>query len=46
MCDLEEMVPEYVRINRTYRDIPASQILHGSTLSNLRQIVENRMKEK
>ncbi len=46
MCDLEEMVPEYVRINRTYRDIPASQILHGSTLSNLRQIVENRMKDK
>ncbi len=46
MCDLEEMVPEYVRINRTYRDIPASRILHGSTLSNLRQIVENRMKDK
>ncbi len=46
MCSLEEMVPEYVRINRTYRDIPASQILHWSTLSNLRQIVENRMKER
>lgn len=45
-CDLEAMVPEYIRINRTYRDIPASQILEGSTLANLRQIVENRMKEK
>lgn len=44
MCSLETMIPEYVRINRTYRDIPASEILHGSTLSNLRQIVENKLK--
>jgi elongator complex protein 3 len=46
MCDLEAMVPEYIRINRTYRDIPATEILHGSTLSNLRQIVEERLKKK
>lgn len=46
MCDLEPMVPEYVRINRTYRDIPASEILHWSTLSNLRQIVEKRLEDK
>jgi elongator complex protein 3 len=46
MCDLEAMIPEYVRINRTYRDIPASEILHGSTLSNLRQIVENRLESR
>ncbi len=45
MCDLELLVPKYVRINRTYRDIPASEILHGSTLSNLRQIVEKRIEE-
>jgi len=25
--DLEMMIPEYVRLNRTYRDIPASEIL-------------------
>jgi elongator complex protein 3 len=43
MCDLETYIPEYVRINRTYRDIPATEILHGSTLSNLRQIVEERL---
>lgn len=43
MCELEMMIPEYVRINRTYRDIPASEILHGSTLSNLRQLVEDRI---
>jgi histone acetyltransferase (RNA polymerase elongator complex component) len=43
MCELEMLIPEYVRINRTYRDIPASEILHGSTLSNLRQLVEDRL---
>lgn len=43
MCELEMLVPEYVRINRTYRDIPASEILHGSTLSNLRQLVEDKL---
>jgi len=46
MCELEAMVPEYVRINRTYRDIPASEILHGSVISNLRQIVETRLAKK
>lgn len=46
MCQLETMVPEYVRLNRTYRDIPASEILHGSTLSNLRQIVEEKLKKE
>lgn len=43
MCELELIIPEYVRINRTYRDIPASEILHGSTLSNLRQLVEDKI---
>ena len=43
MCELEMLIPEYVRINRTYRDIPASEILHGSTLSNLRQLVEDKL---
>lgn len=43
MCELELIVPEYVRINRTYRDIPANEILHGSTLSNLRQLVEDKI---
>ena len=46
MADLEMLVPEYCRINRTYRDIPASEILHGSTLSNLRQLVEDKLKSE
>ena len=41
--DLEKMIPEYVRLNRTYRDIPGEMILEGSKLANLRQIVENKM---
>ena len=43
MSDLQWMLPEYVRLNRMYRDIPASQILAGSKLANLRQITEANM---
>jgi len=46
MTKLELIIPEYVRINRTYRDIPASEILHGSIISNLRQIVEKRIADR
>ena len=42
-ADLEAMIPEYIRLNRTYRDIPASEILEWSHLSNLRQIVEKKL---
>ncbi len=45
-AELQMMIPEYVRLNRTYRDIPASEILEGSTIANLRQLVEQRIKEK
>ena len=44
--DLEMMIPEYVRLNRTYRDIPASEILEWSHLSNLRQIVEEKINQR
>jgi elongator complex protein 3 len=46
MAELQGMIPEYVRLNRMYRDIPADQILAGSKLANLRQLTEGRMKEK
>ncbi len=45
-ADLEEMIPEYIRLNRTYRDIPASEILAWSHLSNLRQLVEEKLHKK
>lgn len=46
ITDLEMMIPEYVRLNRTYRDIPSNQILAWSHLSNLRQLVENKLNKK
>jgi elongator complex protein 3 len=46
MADLQGMLPEYLRLNRMYRDIPADQILAGSKLANLRQLTEVRMREK
>lgn len=45
-ADLEAMIPEYVRLNRTYRDIPATEILEGSIVANLRQIVEKKLEKK
>lgn len=45
-AELEEMIPEYVRLNRTYRDIPSSEILAWSHVSNLRQIVEEKLHQK
>jgi len=43
MAKMQSMIPEYVRLNRMYRDIPATEILAGSHLANLRQIVEKEM---
>jgi elongator complex protein 3 len=45
-ADLESMIPEYIRLNRTYRDIPATEILEWSKLANLRQIVEQRLEKR
>jgi histone acetyltransferase (RNA polymerase elongator complex component) len=40
------MIPEYVRLNRTYRDIPSTEILEGSIVANLRQIVEKKLEKQ
>jgi len=44
MAELQSYLPEYVRLNRMYRDIPAHEILAGSKLANLRQITEVYMR--
>jgi len=44
MGELQGMIPEYVRLNRMYRDIPADEILAGSKLANLRQVTEVYMR--
>jgi elongator complex protein 3 len=41
---IKTIVPYWVRIMRTIRDIPAPNIVSGSTLSNMRQIVHAEMK--
>jgi elongator complex protein 3 len=46
MSELEGLLPEYVRLNRSYRDIPANQILAGCKSSNLRELTATRMKQK
>lgn len=46
LIEMKKIVPEYVRIARLYRDIPAESILGGSKLSNLRQYVLKKMHEK
>jgi elongator complex protein 3 len=35
--------PQYVRLNRVIRDIPAGHVVAGSTASNLRETVEHRL---
>ncbi|HLG25327.1 MAG TPA: tRNA uridine(34) 5-carboxymethylaminomethyl modification radical SAM/GNAT enzyme Elp3, partial [Candidatus Gracilibacteria bacterium] len=44
MMRVKPLVPEYVRIARLIRDIPATSILGGSKVSNLRQVIHQRMK--
>lgn len=46
MVEMTKMWPEYVRVTRIYRDIPAPTIISGCKISNLRQLVEVRMKER
>lgn len=46
ISEMKALVPEYVRIARLYRDIPAESIIGGSTISNLRQVVHANMYEK
>jgi elongator complex protein 3 len=45
MREEKKQVPPYVRILRVYRDIPASYIKAGSTVSNLRQVMDVDMRK-
>ena len=46
VADCKALVPPYCRVNRITRDIPARNIVAGSTRANLRQIVQKRMDEE
>jgi elongator complex protein 3 len=46
MAEIQSMIPEYVRLLRMYRDIPAHEILAGSKIANLRQVTEVAMRAR
>jgi len=43
---IKKIIPPYVRIVRIVRDIPAPNIVAGTKISNLREVVAQKMKEK
>ena len=42
----QNIIPPYTRIKRLIRDIPESEIVSGSTITNLRQLAERELKDK
>jgi len=46
LIKMKSTVPEYTRINRLIRDIPAWQIQGGSKISNLREFIQKQMKQE
>ncbi|EKD56148.1 MAG: hypothetical protein ACD_58C00288G0005 [uncultured bacterium] len=46
MIEIKQILPEYVRVLRLGRDIPADNIVCGSKMSNIRQIVQDRIRVK
>ncbi|MGC9469078.1 MAG: elongator complex protein 3 [Anaerolineae bacterium] len=46
LAGCKQQVQPYCRINRVMRDIPANYIVAGTTKSNLRQIVQQRMHQQ
>ncbi|MCQ2085965.1 MAG: tRNA uridine(34) 5-carboxymethylaminomethyl modification radical SAM/GNAT enzyme Elp3 [archaeon] len=45
LADMKALVPDYVRIQRVQRDIPAPQIAAGILKSNIRQLIHEKLKE-
>ncbi|MCK5026835.1 MAG: tRNA uridine(34) 5-carboxymethylaminomethyl modification radical SAM/GNAT enzyme Elp3 [Candidatus Pacebacteria bacterium] len=45
LSEAKKATPPYVRIIRVIRDIPATYIMAGSKVSNLRQVIEKDQKE-
>lgn len=45
ICSVKKKIPEWVRINRIVRDFPSKSIHGGLDKPNLRQIIQDKMKE-
>jgi len=46
VADIKAILPKWVRLQRIQRDIPAHQIFAGVRKSNLRQLAEEKLREK
>jgi len=46
VADIKSILPKWVRLQRIQRDIPAHQIFAGVRKSNLRQLAEEKLREK
>ncbi len=46
LADIKPTIPEYCRVNRVVRDIPASYIVAGSKRSSLRQDVQRELAKR
>jgi len=46
IADIKEIVPNWIRIMRIQRDIPATKIIAGIKKSNLRQLVEKELQKR
>jgi elongator complex protein 3 len=46
LVDCKVQVPRYVRLNRIIRDIPTTRVIEGNKKANLRQVAQNRMRER
>lgn len=46
IADIKAILPKWVRLQRIQRDIPAHQIFAGVKKSNLRQLAEEKLREK
>lgn len=45
LVKIKSTIPYYVRINRLIRDIPKESIIAGNKITNLRQILQEKMKK-
>ncbi len=44
LIKIKKNIPPYVRITRLIRDIPSESIMSGSKISNLRQLIQEKLK--
>jgi elongator complex protein 3 len=46
IVEIKKIIPKWIRIQRIQRDIPSNLITAGVKISNLRQLIDERMKER